>query len=471
MLVAGVFAVVSCSSPSLDSVRGSYRAGDYAAARDELARIAAEDRGNASLYALERGMVELALGDAETAVREWRRARDQLDEQAGIDVTERITSFLTDDRQLDFEAFDYEQVLVRAMLAVAELAASGVGLTSDANAFALQVLERQQKIVRSFDGVLEQEHNPKLQYKQVVFGSYLRAILHEDRPLDLEVAEAAYARCLELDPGLEGVAVDLERVRHGTHSAPGNGVVHVLALLGRAPERVEMHDYASTEALSIAKLLWSMIRGKVALPEVGAVPYPGLQLQSGNPGALRVRVNSRAVADTEVITDVEKTALVEFDAMQDHLLARAIVRRALKIATIEGSKELIDYDEDRPWASFLGELAVSVGGLIWTGTEGADLRCWGLLPARLAAARIELPVGVHRFEFVPLGDGVVGTGLPQSVDVVVRDGRNSYVVVLTPTLQGGPSPLTAATPGERDAAPNPSNETGEPIAETEENAQ
>ena len=65
-----------------------------------------------------------------------------------------------------------------------------------------------------------------------------------------------------------------------------------------------------------------------------------------------------------------------------------------------------------------------------------------MLPARFQALRVEVSAGEHDISVEALrGDRLVGR--PQTVRVFVRDGFNTYVVALVPTLAGGPPPLTS----------------------------
>jgi len=159
-----------CASDPMLEVRASYARGDYATARErlvELQRSSADD----PVFALERGVVELTVGDPEAAEQALRFARDRLDDLSNNDAADWFAAMLTDDTAFEYQAADYEQVLVRAMLAVSNLMRDGV----DAAAYGQQVLERQREIMDAFedqDGV-----NPKQNYKLVAFGSYLRGII------------------------------------------------------------------------------------------------------------------------------------------------------------------------------------------------------------------------------------------------------------------------------------------------------
>jgi hypothetical protein len=216
----------------------------------------------------------------------------------------------------------------------------------------------------------------------------------------------------------------------------------VIGLVGLGPFRVEVNERVTQEALAIAQVIWAISRDRTTFPNISSVPIPALAFHRDNPTEVHVEVDGQRVAVTDTVTDVEQTAAAEFDAMRDHIVARAVLRRAFKIAVTEGVKEAINprksNRDPNPWT----DLAISLAGVAWTAAESADLRCWGLVPATFQAARIEMPVGTHE---ITLRAGRNGSpvGPPQTIRVVVRDGFNTFVVGLLPTFGGGPQPMSS----------------------------
>ena len=421
-------------------VRGAYTAGDYEAAQHELDQLRRDDPGNAHVYALERSMTDLALGDAQAAEDDLRFARDRLDQLSSDDALAWLSSVMLDDRQLEYAGADYEQVLVRALLAVANLTTDG----QDANAYALQVLERQLEIMHGYE---HEGTRPKLRYKQVAFGSYLRGILNEDDPVRVGVARQAFAKAAELEPRCKIARRALRRTSKGKHSSKGNGVVHVVCMVGRGPFRIEVAEQVGADILAMAQAIWADSRGRASLPNISSVKVPALAFHTDNPTEVHVTAGGAAPTLTEVVTDVEATAESEFIAMRDQTVARAVLRRAFKIAVTEGLKEVVNPRRKNREPSEGTDLAIAIAGLLWTAAEGADLRCWSLLPATFQVARLELPAGQHSLS-LRAGHGGAAVGPPQTVDVLVRDGFNTYVVAIVPGMNGGPPPLTS-DPAER----------------------
>ncbi|MEQ8765284.1 MAG: hypothetical protein RL885_15220 [Planctomycetota bacterium] len=421
----------ACSSVSIEEVRSSYSRGQYAQAEQQIVELQKEDSSNGHVWGLERSVIELACQEPDVAVDQLRMARDRLDDLAGTGFGEMFGSMLLDDRQMDYVGFPYEHVLVRAMLAVADLMAGG----NDARAYALQVRQRQAEIQNEFrdpDG----NPLPENAFKLVAFGSYLAGILFEE-DYRFDQARQAFERVVELEPGFEHGPSDLERVVEGIPSQKGNGVVHILAMVGRGPYRVESNEPVTQAAVAVAQVIWAIYRERATFPAIAEVPIPALAYHHDNPTEAHVYVDGQKVGATQTITNVEEMARHEFETFKTYAIARAVVRRVLKVGITEGAKEAVNQNKD-PWV----DLGISAVGAIWTALEAADLRCWGLLPARFQVLRLELPEGEYDIE-IRAGSGGVPVGAPQTVRIYVRDGYNTYVAPLLPTTSGGPPPLTS----------------------------
>lgn len=433
-------ALTSCASDPMLAIRSAYEREDYVAARDGLLDLQAEDPDNAHLFGLELGIVHQAMGDAKSALRELRKARDRMDRLTVGSFTDWAGSIFFDDRSTTYAGADYEQVLVRAVLAVCDLMAGG----HDAYAYAFQVLEKQRAIIDSFDP--GERDSPKKAYKLVAFGNYLRAIINEQNPRDRTEAEREFAKVRELAPDFAFGADDLERSRTGRFAAPGHGVAQILAMVGRAPYRVEARHRPSRDAILIAQLIWAIMRKRRFVPNIVPLPIPTLALYTDNPDAVAVFAGGREVGRTATVTDVEKTAMIEFEALRPWTMARAVIRRVLKTIVVEGAKEVAARDEDesrrKQVQSDLIQIGLGVLGNFWAATEGADLRGWSLLPARFQALRVELPEGEHDLVLRAVKNGVA-VGAEQRIRIRIHAGFNTYVLGMVPSTQGGPAPQSS----------------------------
>lgn len=432
-----VVGALSCAGDPMVEVRRDFALGRYGAAYERVTEALEDAGGDAHLYRLERAIIALALRDTRSAIEDLRIARDRLDDVQGADWGGWVKSLFLDDRQLVYQGADYERVLVRALLAAADLVRRE---SADALAYALQVLEKQEELIASFRS--EDGQRPKEAYKLVAFGSYLAAIIDEER-LQFDRARRHLERVRAIEPGFPYLEEDIRRVEEGHHSEKGNGVVWVLALVGRGPHRVEVNEPVTQSTLALAQWIWAFARRRATIPNIAEVKIPAIAIHPDNPTEVHVETDLGPAGSTATVTDVDETAIREFEAMRPYIVARAVVRRAFKIVTTEALKEAARPRRRHPRGEdLLVDLAISGAGLVWTALERADLRSWSLLPARLQALRVELPAGEHE---IVLRAGREGrpTGAPQRCRVYVRDGYNTYVLAIVPTPEGGPPPLSS----------------------------
>jgi len=217
-------------------------------------------------------------------------------------------------------------------------------------------------------------------------------------------------------------------------------VVCVLALVGLGPFKVERAEPVSSTVLGLAQWAWNIYRDRITFPNLTAVKIPAIAVHRYNPAEAIVEVDGRPVGRTATVTDVNATAIEQFDTIKDWITARAVLRRVFKLVVVEAAKGVAQNTKGR--YSEAASLGIDILGMIWTGTENADTRCWCMLPAYLQAARFEVPEGDHTLT-VHAGQGGRKVGPPQTVRIRVRDGFNTYVVALVPTINGGPPPLTS----------------------------
>ncbi len=437
-LILACLGLSACASDPMVPVRAAYWSGDYQGAWQQLSVVRDDYPDDKHLYDLELGIVGNAVADPAAAVQALRQARDRLDQLHGRGFLESLAAMVQDDRSLDYEGADYEHILVRAILALSDLMNGG----KDAVAYSLQVLERQQEIIDAFEDA--DGERPKHSYKLVAFGSYLRAIILDEDPRNRRAAAREFRKVVEMEPGFRDGKEALERAKRGWHSDKGNGIVQVLALVGRGPFRVEAREGATAHTLAIAQVIWNHHHhhGRPVIVNMTGLPIPALAFHADNPDAVHVSVDGQDMGTTATITNVDEVAGAEFAAMHDYIMARAVLRRMLKIVIVEAGKEAVEHSGEDHYEKHGWQLLIDLLGLAWIASERADLRCWSLLPQTFQAARLELPAGDHQL-VLRAGRNGLPTGAEQRVPVHVRDGYNTYVLVLAPTLQGGPTPLTS----------------------------
>lgn len=424
-LVAATAFVGGCATHAdrLQEIRSAYHSGNTIDAKAKIDAGLAKSKREADVLKLDRAMVLLSEGNPREAETLLREVRDNFEAKEGKDLAEGALSMLTDDQQLAYAGEDYEKVLIRVMLSLCNLMGDG----SDANAYALQVNQKQQMIIEKSKSTDDKGNNLKANYKLVPVGAYLHAALREETSTNYD----DMARSLELvakwKPDFPFLKQDLDRAKNGRHSQQGNGVVYVFTLVGRGPYKEEKAEIASSAALLIADRIFSAMGKQSVPPTLAPVKIPRVVRPINQVANVVVGADGKPAGRTETITDVGQMASEQCEALMPETLARAVVRRVVKKGVIYGAKEVTGTDKTQ-----LASLAFNAVGVAWEATESADTRCWGLLPDKIQVLRIELPAGEHQLTLQSANANGAAMGTPDTIRVQVRDGRNSYVLANFP---------------------------------------
>jgi hypothetical protein len=380
------------------------------------------NKHDSDVFKLDRAIVQLAAGKPKECESLLREVRDRFDYLEQTSVPEQVLAAMTDDQRLAYAGEDYEKILIRAFLALANLLGDG----EDAAAYALQVTDKQQQIMDG--GADEMGDNPKLRYRRIALGAYIHGLLREETQSNYDDAERAYQKVVEWEPAFRSGAEDLERARTGHHSALGHGVLYVFALVGRGPYKEEVAELPTSAALLIADRIVSHTASHTLPPTIAPIKAPRVVLTRNAITAIRVECDGQHGGTTETIADVGQWAVDQYDAIYPRVMARAVARRVIKKGVVYGAKEAIHTDNP------LIELAFDAGGVVWEATEAADTRCWGLLPDKIQVLRLELPVGDHRLT-LRAASGSNLSGSNNQVTVRIVQGRNTYVLANFPDMR------------------------------------
>jgi len=401
----------------LQPVRVAFQRGDLTEADRLIGGELEKQSGEEDLLLLDRAMVSLADGRPAEAERMLRRVRDSFDHLEQESPVENAWSMLSDDEAKAYHGEDYEKVLLRAMLALANLVQDG----DDAEAYSLQVADKQRSIVAAAarpDGT-----NPKAAYQQVALAPYLRGLIREETHRDYDDAARNFQLVVDWQPDFQAGRGHLARALAGSHSRRGHGVVHIFALVGHGPFKAEVEEMPTSTSLLIADQILSTQVGTTLPPTIAPIKVPRIVSAPGAAGSVQVAVGDWAAGQTETITDISQMALRQQEAVLPYCLARAVARRAVKKGTIYGFKQGLGMQDGLP------SLALDAAGIAWEATENADTRCWSLLPDRIQVMRLELPVGSHTLLLRPLDRQGRPLGQPVPQSVTLADGRNTYLLV------------------------------------------
>ena len=436
---------VSQYSKHLSDMRQDFYQGRTAVALQKTAERQEEASAQEQdLLALNAAIVELSRGDSASAEQKLRTVRnhfDDIENQSLQQGAEKLLSYWTDDNRRSYEGEDYEKVLIRSFLAISNLLQQG----DDAQAYSYQISQKQREIIErgavlasTKDGMDTQDgsqgkkpENPKLAYKQVVLGAYLEGLLWESTWLNQSDAAMAYQKVADWAPDFAEGGESLRRAQTSVPAKSGNGVVYVFALVGRGPYKVQERAEATSTALLIADRIFSAVNQHSVPPTVAPVLIPAIRCEACPVQSVQIRMDGQHIASTETILDVNRMATEQFAAIRDQVIARAVIRRIVKKGTLYAAKDIGNVNG---WVS----LAMDVGGVVWEATETADTRCWGLLPAQIQVARLELPEGDHLLSLRSCGYGRASDGSPYQTTIRVTAGQNAYLLANFPdqTLTG-----------------------------------
>ncbi|MBK6939201.1 MAG: hypothetical protein IPH13_03205 [Planctomycetes bacterium] len=426
-------------SQELQEYRLRYGAGEFASAEAALdERIAdetgianellqqpktlarAEDvaDGNGHLLLLEKAMTRLGQGDPDGCIELLRRARDELDARYATSAVEAVKMTLSDDTARDYAGADYEHVLVRAMLALADLVSGG----QDAFAYAVQIGTKQEEILGSEFGA-EQGYKPRELYRRIAIGAYLEGVIQEAEHQPSEAARA-YQRAKQYGGDSALLDAAIQRTVFGRYAREGCGVVHVFYLGGRGPHLVEGVDVATDQASKLAGIVIALLRDRGSAFLQAPIKVPVVAVTDRTLAPLAIGGDAIGNEFTTPLVDVNEIAIEQLEANLPWIQARALVRRGLKSFASAIAEMKFDERENNG----LAFLTAAMLNYIATATENADTRNWTALPASFQAARIEVPAGDREFVF----DGTT------RVRVRVAAGHESYVVFLrtAPTSRG-----------------------------------
>jgi hypothetical protein len=324
---------------------------------------------------------------------------------------------LTDANSEAYHGEDYEKVLVRVFLALSNLMTDG----QDAGAYCLQVADKQQQIINA--GTIADGTNPKQAYRGVAFGAYLHGALREETHSNYDDVQRAATMVCSWQPDFVYGLQDLDRARHGHHSAPGNGVLYVIALVGVGPHKEEAIELPGTVSLLIADRILSAVGNQTLPPTIAPIKVPKVVLTQHDVDSIGISVNGSPAGRTATITDVGRMAVQQYEAVYPNVIAQAVVRRVVKKGVIYGAKEVIGTQKGS-----LEGFALDALGVAWEASESADTRCWGLLPDKIQVLRFELPAGTHEIAFQSLGHSGYPLGRTVTQSVTISNGRNTYLL-------------------------------------------
>jgi tetratricopeptide (TPR) repeat protein len=403
ILVFVLLLALGCATytAKMQQSRDLYYDGRYEEALGKLHSLAdeASDRDR-YLFLLERGKVNLAIGEYDSAIVDLQAAERRFLEIEGTSsVGDWIKSALVNPGMGEFQPEPHEKILINTYLMLA------YWLKGDREG---AFVERNRTVVRLgqyLDG-LAGENREKL---EVPFARYLVALLYEAQ------GRADDARIeYQTTEGLAPEAVPEEINPHLTEIA-------LFAEVGRAPVKV------STEIRGWLKKENGDLIGFFTLPDGSPFMYrtgvsAGFSLD--NPGVVFTFAYPRCVRQERIVghctmvidgveagrairlDTIEETALASFQQRLGMILIEAALRTALKVGAQTKLKEK-------------GGAVSDVLGKVFSLVDRADTRSWQTLPAEVHLFRMEVEPGFHEVyvKYYDAADRFIGESVRDTVRV------------------------------------------------------
>lgn len=433
----------------------------------ELSRTALKDsqsklRSEKKVLELDAGVLDLASGNVTQAEARFRTIRRELEHLEQKDVTEQASSMMTDARAVAYSGRDFERRMILNMALLTSLLGDG----QDAFAYSLQATEAadSRRTVLANAAAKASESNAVADAaltpdavnvispasydaqrptaniiaspldQTLALSSYFSAAVQSEQPTRYDETERALSDVGFWNPEFRRLDQTSATGEFGSRCQPGNGTLHVITLIGKAPRWVSESAEPTTVALLIADRIISATGKHTLPPTIACVkiarPEPcGYTIPAGTIQCLVEPFGAPATTSTPMTfstaVDLNEVARASYEAHRDEEIAHAITRRVLKKGAVYVLKEAQNVHRN----SFV-DLGVNLAGIAWEAMEKADTRSWRMLPARIDIARTELPAG--RWSTTLRLSQYGSSRSPQTIPVQIENGRNTYVVCLIP---------------------------------------
>ncbi len=436
--------------------------GDIEVARTALKESQGKLQSDKSVLELDAGILDLASGNVTQAEARFRTLRRELEHLEQKDLTEQASSIMSDARAVSYSGRDFERRMILNMALLTSLLGDG----QDAFAYSLQVTEaaasrrmiladaaKQEAGSNSIAEAapLSDEHEiiEPVSYaaersdvnfcaspldQPLAFSSYLATAVQSEQPTRYDETEQALHDIGFWNPAFRRLEQTTTTAEFGSRCQAGNGTLHVITLVGKAPRWTSESAEPTSAALLIADRIISATGKHTLPPTIACVKIARPEffrdtIPVGSVQCLVGPIGGSAATSTPItfstVVDLNEVAQASYHEHRDEEIAHAITRRVLKKGAVYVLKEAQNIHRN----SFV-DLGINIAGVAWEAMEKADTRSWRMLPARIDIARTELPAG--RWSTVLRLSNAGSSRTARTIPVYIEDGRNTYIVCLIP---------------------------------------
>jgi hypothetical protein len=314
---------------------------------------------------LEKGKVALACDDYEGAIKALQKAEKRFVNIEGqVSLGEEIGSLFSDDLNKEYEAENYEKLLIPSYLL---LAYWQKGDFNGARVESKRVLQKINQYIES---------STKHKYLESPFNRLLTALVFEEDGQDDDV-KIELRKIAKISKYCSQIS-KIEQESMEKSRAYGSSIC-VFADVGTSPMKHPKKygpwivTLSNGTTISLA-FVYSVIRKTLSRTH-----------------KCRVYIDKKYMADTYLLYDVEDIILKQFKKNEPTKISQ-IKKRALVKATTAG---IASYVAAKTLGKFAGRL-VGIVGAAWMYSERADLRSWLTLPKNIQYRRVNhISVGEH----------------------------------------------------------------------------
>ena len=367
-------------------------------------------------------------------------------------ITRQAGSLLTNERSTTYNGEDFERVLIYMYQGINYL------MIKDPD-------NARVEFKRVNDELTRISKETGRDYKQNIMAKYLTAVSYEmmgdedNNAEDWEFAYIEYKQIYQLQPGLDMVYGDLQRVskklkymddynewrgKFGVRdNIPGDsGEVVVIYQAGQSAIKQSrgklMSDQNMANAVRISIQNMPMKAGVTASALLIALnkaenPIPVFRKRSNQISRLDLVVNNRRLGSTILLEDIENTAVNnlkdDYNRLYKKVAAGIVTKVAVSLAAGYAAKKVAQSSNNNYIKAASGCIGMAAGA----GTGAAlisqiqpDLRCWHSLPANLQLDRMFLSPGKYTVTLNFLGQN--GAVVRQETDeFTVEKGKRTFL--------------------------------------------
>jgi len=436
-----------------------------AAQKVEEQKEKAYSKNERLLYYLDLGLLYHLAGEFEKSNECFEKAENIVDELFTKSISKEAASLLTSDYAKPYEGEVFERVLINVIRAL--------------NYLFLNQPDEAMVEARKVDhklGVYKNAYGGKLTYSEDAFVRYLMGMIYENSG-ELNDAFISYRNALysyrfyeanyntPTPPELYGDVVrvakalgfydEIEELKKDfgkpkERKIPqGHGEIVLIHMNGLAPKKTEYtiqiaygnglvfvraSEVSTDEQADVNKAL--NIAGSIAADANISVAFPKFEKRPFRIKGSSIQVEGRnESADTHLVENVEEIAIKDLEdkigRIYARTVARAIVKYTLAYAGGGGAGKVAEKFGGKVAGKVTGFLAKKAFAAAASATEEADKRSWQILPAQFRIGRVILPEGSYTINLVLKDQYGNPVGIKTIKDVVVKNGKKTFLRVST----------------------------------------